>query len=109
MPTLDYVCLLRATWIIDLASKTWKKLASNHNDHRYGHTGSLGLSNDVVIVSGCKGDRTTCQHNFSLMLEPLSLQQMAVKTVYKHRRELKYEKALPKTLLKRFNSLVTTN
>ena len=92
------------TWIMDLASQSWKLFEGDQDqdqdEYRFGHTGSLGLNNDVIHVGGRNGVQVLCKHNFHMMLEPMTLQKIALKTAYKHLRELKCKKCLPKALLK---------
>ena len=87
-------CILSDTWILDLPSRSWKKYwcASYEALPRQRHTGSLGLNNDTIIIGGRSwmSFQETIVHKeiFHVMLEPKCLQQLAVKTVFKHRAEL---------------------
>ena len=96
---------LNDTWILDLPSLTWKQHISNMAPPRYGHTGSVGLNNSTVIISGCAKDEFTynarvvrCTCAFHLMLEPKTLQQIAMKKIYNHRFEVQWQ-YLPKLLI----------
>ena len=85
------------TWIVDLQSRSWKQHLSGRHHPRRCHTGSSGINNVTITLSAIAGQIDTCV--FSVMLEPKSLQQLAIKTVYEHRRELSWQ-CLPKKLIK---------
>ena len=88
---------LSKTWIVDLQSRSWKQYSSGRDHPRRCHTGSSGINNVTITFSAIAGEIDTCV--FSVMLEPKSLQQLAVKTVYEHRRELSWQ-CLPPKLIK---------
>ena len=92
--------ILNDTWILDLKRKKWR-LYTSANDHcRVCHTGTTGLDGCVVIIGGAKdpsyksSDYTTIFH---VKLEPKSLQQVAMQTIFAHRTQLPW-KDLPKML-----------
>ena len=94
---------LNDTWILNLPSQTWKQHVSNMALPRYGHTGSVGLNNSIAIICGQAKYklgawmvRSTC--TFDLMLEPKTLQQLAMKKIYSHRFEVQW-RHLPKQLI----------
>ena len=92
--------LCRDTWIFDIQSQTWKKHASAVNYH-VGHTGTATMNSTVIIVGGTDdlgNSDDSCTVTFHIRLEPKSLQQLAVKTIYNHRTELCWE-CLPKKLI----------
>ena len=97
--------ILNDTWILDLPSQTWKQHISNMALPRYGHTGSVGLNNSIAILSGwaedhlpCNAKVVRCNCAFHLMLEPKTLQQMAMKKIYNYRFEVQWQ-YLPKLLI----------
>ena len=84
------------TWVMDLSSYTWRKHSSNINDSRFKHKGCYGINRGVVIIGGsCKKSYTA---TFHMMLEPKSLQQLAMKAIYLHQYELPW-KHLPDSLI----------
>ena len=96
------------TWILDLPSLSWKKHSAGRDHPRSDHTGTVGVSSSVIIIGGefyDKGDDTDdmIYYNdvFSVRLEPKSLQQLAMLTVYNHRDMLPW-KCLPTVLTARF-------
>ena len=95
---------LNDTWILDLPSRSWNKYRyTSYTAHpREGHTGSLGLNNDIIIIGGGSySSEETVTHIdiFHVMFEPKYLQQLAMQTVFKHRAELPLM-SLPKKLCK---------
>ena len=90
------------TWILDLSSKTWKQYISVHGYPRQHHTGSIGINSNSIIIGGCKLSVDSCDDHpttFCIMLEPRSLQQLAMQTIYKHCNLISCE-CLPKKLIK---------
>ena len=79
------------TWIMDLTSYSWREFTSRQDHARELHTGSTGLNNSVIIIGGSKS-RLDTHHVYStifyVMLEPKSLQQMAMQAILKHQNEL---------------------
>ena len=90
------------TWVLDLQSRSWKTYTSYEAHPRRGHTGSLGLNNDIIIIGG-KSRRfdkvDMLKHIFHVMFEPKCLQQLAMQAVFKHRAELPLM-SLPRKLRK---------
>ena len=88
------------TWILDLTSHSWRQYKSRKDHFRRGHTGSLGLNNNVIIIGGCQGgfDYKSCNKVFYVMLEAKSLQQLAARTVYKYQDEINWN-CLPNKLI----------
>ena len=94
-------------WIMNLTSHTWK-LYTPQRDHRHpDHAVALGVNRNVIITGGshdheARGSRypSTCH----VMLEPKSLQQLAMKTIYNQRSVLPW-KCLPKKLIVRLGLL----
>ena len=92
---------LSDSWILDLPSKTWKQYKPG-DYHRRAHTGSTGINSNSLIIGGrifpvdhsCDDHPTT----FCIRLEPRSLQQLAMQTIYKHRNLVSCE-CLPKKLI----------
>ena len=87
----------RDTWIFDIQSQTWKQHTSARNG-RFGHTGTATMNSTVVIIGGTDDLGNSCTATFHIRLEPKSLQQLAVKTIYNHRTELSWQ-CLPKKLV----------
>ena len=93
----------RETWILDLATRTWRQ----HTDDGCpgeGHTGTLGLTNEILVIGGytcsTKHDKLTSATDIlHVMLEPKSLQQLAMHMVYKCRNKLPL-KCLPPKLIR---------
>ena len=48
----DTYTVLSDTWIMDLTSYSWKQYESRTDHTRSGHTGSLCLNNNVIIIGG---------------------------------------------------------
>ena len=88
------------TWILDLKTQKWR-LYTSANDHCRGfHTGTTGLNGCVVIIGGRKDqhDRSNVYTTtFHVKLEPKSLQQVAMQTIFAHWTQLPW-KDLPKKL-----------
>ena len=91
----------RDTWILDLTSHTWRLYTSGKDHCRYWHTGSSGLSNNVIIIGGFKCDWDKYEEYnevFHVMLEPKSLQQLAIQIIHKHQDEIPWD-ILPSKLI----------
>ena len=89
-------------WVLDLPLRSWKKYTSYKAHPRHGHTVSLGLNNDIIIIGGIMPHRQTfvkCINVFHVVFEPKCLQQVAMQTVFKHRAKLPLM-SLPKKLRK---------
>ena len=94
---------LSDTWVLDLPLRSWKKYTSYKAHPRRGHTGSLGLNNDIIIIGGIRSHSFlqifVNKAIFHVMFEPKCLQQVAMQTVFKHQAELPLT-SLPKKLCK---------
>ena len=97
---------LKKTWIFDIPSHTWRQHPVVETAYRYDHTGITGLNSSVIVLGGSTMHCKESQHHvesttFCVMLEPKpdpkSLQQMAIRMIYKHRSKLPWEN-LPKKL-----------
>ena len=89
------------TWILDLASQTWRLHKSPMALPRADHTGSQSVSKSVIIIGGCTENEATAQSytsTFHVMLEPKSLQQLSMKTIHSHQTWLPW-KHLPQKLI----------
>ena len=89
------------TWIFDLSSKTWKQYKSEYP--RACHTASTGINSNSIIIGGCRSSVNidSCdgyKDTFCIMLEPRSLQQLAMQIIYKHQNSLSL-KCLPPKLI----------
>ena len=101
--TCMYFPSLDDTWILDLGSQKWQNYTSA-TDHppRSLHTGSVGINSSAIVTgisryyppSSCDGNITTIH----VMLEPRSLQQLALQTIYDHSDDLPW-KCLPEKLI----------
>ena len=92
---------LSDTWILDLETETWKQYSSD--TPRSSHTGSQGINNSVIIIGGIlgNGNMDPCQSMykpiFHVLIEPKSLQQLAMQKICKHHTVLPW-KCLPRKL-----------
>ena len=91
------------TWVLDLKSHTWKKHNSKHNYWRVGHAGTTGINKNITIIgglnSGCSRNiKNTC--TFQIMLEPKTLQQLAMRAINNYRTVVPLN-CLPKKLITR--------
>ena len=99
---------LRDTWIMDLSSHTWKKLPVKVKINRNRevcdptHLGCCrGVNKNVVIFGDVTRNKDPCQQNistFHVMLEPESLQQLAMKLIYNLRDVIPWQR-LPRKLI----------
>ena len=85
------------TYIVDLPSNTWRYHKSVRDNERCNHSASLGLNKNVIIVGG-RSSFAQPTPTFQLMLEPKSLKQVAMKTIYSQRKVLPW-KNLPSKLI----------
>ena len=88
------------TWIMDLTTHSWKRYTSANDHTRVFHTATVGLYRSVIIMGGrkCILDEYKGYHPMLyVMLEPDSLQTLALHIIHKHRDELPV-KFLPKKL-----------
>ena len=97
--------LFSDTWIMDVPSLTWRKHSVTKDNPWSNHTGSIGINNDVIIIGGIvgfAGANISAVHKdtFHVMLEPKSLQQLALQIVHKLQAELPWKMRLPKQLIK---------
>ena len=90
--------LLRETWIMDLTSHSWRQYKTRKDHRRRGHTGSLGLNNNVIIIGGCHIGYKSYNNMFHVMLEAKSLKQVAARTVYKYQDEMNWN-CIPNKLI----------
>ena len=92
---------LSDTWILDGTSYSWRLYTSMKDHHRSYHAATLGLSSSVIIIGG---DNDVNENDdvynsiFWVQLEPRSLQELASRTIYKHKANLPW-KCLPKKLM----------
>ena len=85
------------TWILDLPTKTWRQYNSDPDACRSCHTGSPGINNSVVIIGGYTNNQSMYQTTLLVLIEPKSLQQLAMQKIYKHHTVLPW-KCLPRKL-----------
>lgn len=100
---------LSDTWILDLKSHTWRRYKSGDDYPRQRHTGSTGINSNSIIIGGVihpDESNDDIQASFHIMLEPRSLQQLAMQTIYTHHNSLPWE-YLPKKLIALLG--ITTN
>ena len=94
------------TWILDLPSLSWTKhsckIASKEKHSRIFQTCTLALHGEVLVVGGTSyydfpDWRQHTHENIHMMLEPKSLKQQAIKTIYNNKDNVPLE-SLPKKL-----------
>ena len=95
------------TWILDVnKSYQWRQYPAGDDEHcfcqEYSSTGISGLNNDVIIIGGHTDSRSDKPVS-SVMLEPKSLQQMAMIIIQQNKTNLPW-KSLPHALRRRFTS-----
>ena len=89
----------RDTWIIDLSSQARREYTSNQDDLRACHTGSLGVNKSVIVIGGLiQSSLQAHRSTFHVMLEPKSLQQLAMRIIYTNQNVLSW-KCLPSKLV----------
>lgn len=96
----DFQNISTETWILDLTSHTWRQHTSSNHVRLY-HTASCNLNNGVIVIGGDRElGSTSVQYNniFHVMLEPKSLQKLAVEMIYRHQAELPWN-SLQKELI----------
>ena len=101
--------ILSDTWILDLQSQTWREYSAYNKQQRHGHTCTTGINRgNCLIIGGSfsnfpfyyheheppKGYRTISH----IMLEPLSLQQLASRVIYKHKSNIRWNNLPPKLI-----------
>ena len=92
---------VKSTWILDIPSQTWKHYKSKSDHTRKYHTSVVGVNSCVVIIGGQKNHNHSYEDysiSFLIMLEPRSLQQLAMQMILKHRVELPWQH-LPNKLI----------
>ena len=100
--------VLSDTWILDLPSQTWKEYSAYKKQQRQGHTCTTGINRGNCLIIGgfwtnepfyhkheAPNDYRTISH---VMLEPLSLQQLASRAIYIHRSNLRWTNLPPKLI-----------
>ena len=91
-----------STWIFDVESYKWRTHQDMYQQH--GHSGLTGLNGDVIILGGFLNlvhDRGTVYKPFvNVRLQPKSLQQLAMRKVYRNRTGLTWESLPPKLIRK---------
>ena len=89
------------TWIMDIRSHTWRKYTLYTDHPRKHHTGTTGPNSCVTIIGGnyYLSDRLyKNKSTFQIILEPKSLQHLALQTIYMHQTQLPW-KCLPQQLI----------
>ena len=84
------------TWILDIPSQTWRQYRSNTDHTRFCHTSTVIDNACAVIIGGqllMKHPDSYKEYSvsFLIMLEPRSLQQLAIRMILKHRVELPWQ------------------
>ena len=92
---------LNDTWILDLQTQAWTQYTSHHDHTRYRHAGTLGIKKAIIIIGGFNYDKSYTPA-FHVMLEPKSLQQLAMKLIYNQQDVLPW-KCLPSKLIAQLN------
>ena len=83
------------TYILDLSSLSWRKYTGL--DIKSDQKGVAGL-NSSVLIGGYRIDEQNYKSTLFVRVEPTSLQELAMKTIYEHKATLPL-KLLPKKLL----------
>ena len=91
-------------WIMDLTSQTWKQYTSPRDHRRFHNAAVSGVNWSVIVTGGDGSTGGTYTHTYHVMLEPKSLQQLAMKTVFKQRSVLPW-KCLPTKLIAKLGLL----
>ena len=86
--------LSHRTWIMDHPSKTWKNLTKFNKPICTSATVFIGVNRCIYIII------REARSMFCMRLEPKSLQQLALQTIYKHRSELSGQ-YLPSKMIQR--------
>ena len=87
---------VRDTWIYDLPSGTWRQHTLGKHFRRHSHIGLLGANKNIVIIGGfTDGNSRSVVH---VRFEPRSLQQLAMKTIYKQKTQLPWRYLPPKVI-----------
>ena len=93
-----------ATWILDLTSMSWREHTVTNDHFRFKSATVTGLTGSVITIGGAKSADSSYNQNykstFCIRLEPKSLQQLALITVYDHRATLPW-KHLPLKLIRK--------
>ena len=69
------------TWIFELATQNWRQYSSTKDHSRAGHTGTTAITSSVIIIGGSKKPGESLDDYtkiFNVMLEPKSLQKLAI-------------------------------
>ena len=93
-----------STWIFDLPLQSWRKHTRTKYHPRCKHTATTATNSSVIVIGGtCRINTREHVYNdtFIVRLEPRSLQQLAMHTIYQHRDVLPL-KLLPKKLKSKF-------
>ena len=85
------------TWIFDIGNGMWKEYTQFKDQARYSHTGARGLTKSVFIIGGF-GPNTENKPTSHLLLEPKTLQQLAMQIIYQHKDMLPW-KSLPSRIM----------
>ena len=89
------------TWLIDISSKTWRQYTSIQDQFRCGQTSTVSVNRCAIIIGGLEESEKSGQTVKVLshvMLEPKSLKQLAMKTIYNERDELRWMCLPPKLI-----------
>ena len=87
------------TWILDLSSESWNEYEASQDHARYGRSCTIGLNSSVVITGGYTDKpEHIYKCTYAIRLEPNSLKQLAIKTIYESRAALPW-KDLPNKLI----------
>ena len=100
--------VLSDTWILDLPSQTWREYSAYKKQQRHGHTCTAATNRGDCLIIGGSYTKDPFYHNREppndyktisyIMLEPLSLQQLASRVIYKHKSNLRWKNLPPKLI-----------
>ena len=89
---------LNDTWVFDLPSQSWRQYKCTTDDNRWRHTRTKCTDGNIISIGGTSKCNPAYNFTFHIKLGPKTLQQLVMKTIFKHRTELVW-KCLPKKLI----------
>ena len=74
-------------WILDLSSLSWEKLEGSSDDGRQFHS-ATAVKSSIIIIGG-EYDRKRCSNVFTIIHQPMSLENLALRTIHRKRNQIK--------------------
>ena len=87
-------------WIFDVESHTLRQKSMADDSNLVLCTATTGLNGEVVVLGGIKINKNTYRPQLSVKLEPSSLQQLAMRTIFKYKDMLPFN-SLPSKLIRK--------